>query len=56
LPSGELDIMTTVVFPALTAVVSASCGIEYVQWLKYKLGGPGTLKNLGPCGNMVGPT
>jgi len=26
------------------------------QWLKYKLGGPGTLKNLGPCGNMVGPT
>jgi len=21
----------------------------YKQWLKYKLGGPGTLKKLGPC-------
>ena len=36
--------------------VRVRVSVMYKQWLKYKLGGPGTLKNLGPCGNMVGPT
>jgi len=29
--------------------------VTHLQWLKYKLGGPGTLKNLGPVEIWWGP-